>query len=83
MDTFLQVLASGLMLGALFAIVSIGLTLIFGIVKVVNFAHACSCARCTYGGVGDVLIGQDLLDGLLGLIKNSCGPAESKEFRFR
>lgn len=39
MDTFLQVLASGLMLGALFAIVSIGLTLIFGIVKVVNFAH--------------------------------------------
>ncbi|AEH81575.1 conserved hypothetical protein (plasmid) [Sinorhizobium meliloti SM11] len=22
--------------------------------------HACSCARCTYGGVGDVLIGQDL-----------------------
>ncbi|AGA09006.1 hypothetical protein C770_GR4pC0277 (plasmid) [Sinorhizobium meliloti GR4] len=45
--------------------------------------HACSCARCTYGGVGDVLIGQDLLDGLLGLIKNSCGPAESKEFRFR
>src|SRR6218665_3622184 len=39
MNTFLQVLASGIMLGALFAIVSIGLTLIFGIVKVVNFAH--------------------------------------------
>lgn len=39
METFLQVLANGLMLGALFAIVSIGLTLIFGIVKVVNFAH--------------------------------------------
>lgn len=39
METFLQVLVSGLMLGALFAIVSVGLTLIFGIVKVVNFAH--------------------------------------------
>ncbi len=39
MDTFLQVLANGLLLGALFAIVSVGLTLIFGIVKVVNFAH--------------------------------------------
>lgn len=39
MDIFLQVLTNGLMLGALFAIVSIGLTLIFGIVKVVNFAH--------------------------------------------
>lgn len=39
MDTFLQVVANGLLLGALFAIVSVGLTLIFGIVKVVNFAH--------------------------------------------
>lgn len=39
MTTFLQVLLNGIMLGGLFAIVSIGLTLIFGIVKVVNFAH--------------------------------------------
>lgn len=39
MDTFLQLLANGLMLGGLFAIVAIGLTMIFGIVKVVNFAH--------------------------------------------
>jgi branched-chain amino acid transport system permease protein len=39
MDVFLQVVANGLMLGGLFAIVSVGLTLIFGIVKVVNFAH--------------------------------------------
>lgn len=39
MDILLQVIANGLMLGGLFAIVSIGLTLIFGIVKVINFAH--------------------------------------------
>lgn len=39
MDTLLQVVANGLMLGGLFAIISIGLTLIFGIIKVVNFAH--------------------------------------------
>jgi branched-chain amino acid transport system permease protein len=39
MDTFLQVLINGLMLGGLFTIVAIGLTLIFGIVKVINFAH--------------------------------------------
>ncbi|WBU62089.1 branched-chain amino acid ABC transporter permease [Paracoccus albus] len=39
MTTFLQVLLNGIMLGGLFAIVAIGLTLIFGIVKVVNFAH--------------------------------------------
>ena len=39
MDVFLQIVTNGLMLGGLFAIISIGLTLIFGIVKVVNFAH--------------------------------------------
>ncbi|MBC3772914.1 ATP-binding cassette domain-containing protein [Brucella melitensis] len=39
MTTFLQILLNGLMLGGLFAIVAVGLTLIFGIVKVVNFAH--------------------------------------------
>lgn len=39
MTTFIQVLTNGLMLGGLFAIVAIGLTLIFGIIKVVNFAH--------------------------------------------
>ncbi|MDZ5699756.1 branched-chain amino acid ABC transporter permease [Chelativorans sp. M5D2P16] len=39
METFLQVAVNGLMLGGLFAIVAVGLTLIFGIVKVINFAH--------------------------------------------
>ncbi|MGA0597686.1 branched-chain amino acid ABC transporter permease [Enterovirga sp. CN4-39] len=39
MTTFLQLVLNGLMLGGLFAIVSIGLTLVFGIVRVVNFAH--------------------------------------------
>ncbi|RMC35635.1 branched-chain amino acid ABC transporter permease [Paracoccus alkanivorans] len=39
MEIFLQILANGVMLGGLFAIVAIGLTLIFGIVKVINFAH--------------------------------------------
>lgn len=39
MITFWQLALNGLMLGGLFAIVSIGLTLIFGIIRVVNFAH--------------------------------------------
>lgn len=39
MEMFIQVALNGLMLGFLFSIISIGLTLIFGIVKVVNFAH--------------------------------------------
>ncbi|WP_306151676.1 branched-chain amino acid ABC transporter permease [Roseovarius sp. MMSF_3281] len=39
METFIQVVVNGLMLGGLFAIISIGLTMIFGIIKIVNFAH--------------------------------------------
>lgn len=39
MSIFLQLLLNGLLLGGAYAIISIGLTLIFGVVRVVNFAH--------------------------------------------
>jgi branched-chain amino acid transport system permease protein len=34
-----QALVSGLMLGGMFALISIGLTLIWGVMKIINFAH--------------------------------------------
>ena len=39
MDQRLQHLVNGLVLGATYALLGIGLTLIFGIMRVVNFAH--------------------------------------------
>lgn len=39
MDVFIQLVVSGLLLGGIYAIISVGLTLIFGIVRVINFAH--------------------------------------------
>ncbi|WP_109511669.1 branched-chain amino acid ABC transporter permease [Pseudomonas ovata] len=39
MEIFIQLVLNGLLLGGTLAIISIGLTLIFGIVRVVNFAH--------------------------------------------
>jgi len=39
MDVFIQLLINGVLLGSIYAIISVGLTLIFGIVRVVNFAH--------------------------------------------
>ena len=39
MQTVLQLLISGLLLGAVYALAALGLNLIFGVAKVVNFAH--------------------------------------------
>ena len=38
-STVAQLLASGVMLGGIYALMAIGLTLIFGVLRVVNFAH--------------------------------------------
>src|ERR1700755_1625835 len=39
MEIFLKILMSGLLLGGIYALVSIGLNLIFGVVRIVNFAQ--------------------------------------------
>ena len=39
MTTIVQLVVSGLMVGALYALMSLGLTLIFGVMRIVNFAH--------------------------------------------
>ncbi len=36
---YLQLVVSGLLLGGVYALISVGLTLIFGVLRVVNFAH--------------------------------------------
>jgi branched-chain amino acid transport system permease protein len=39
METFFNILISGILLGGIYALVSIGLNLIFGVVRIVNFAQ--------------------------------------------
>jgi len=36
---FLQALVSGILVGGVFALISIGLTLVWGVLKIINFAH--------------------------------------------
>ncbi len=39
LDVLLQAIASGLLIGMVYALISVGLTLIFGLMEIVNFAH--------------------------------------------
>ncbi len=39
MDLFFQQLINGLSLGALYALIAVGYTVVYGIVQLINFAH--------------------------------------------
>lgn len=39
MDVYIQLALSGLFIGGIYALISVGLTLVFGVLRVVNFAH--------------------------------------------
>ncbi|MCL1961079.1 MAG: branched-chain amino acid ABC transporter permease [Desulfovibrionaceae bacterium] len=47
---FLQSIVSGLANGAIYALISIGLTLVFGVMRIINFAHGEFLMIAMYGG---------------------------------
>ena len=49
MNTFGQLLISGILIGSVYALMSVGLTLVFGVLRVVNFAHGEFLMLAMYG----------------------------------
>lgn len=49
MSTFGQLVLSGIFLGGIYALMSMGLTLVFGVLRVVNFAHGEFLMMAMYG----------------------------------
>ena len=39
MDTFIQLTVDGLTLGSVYALIALGYTLVYGVLKLLNFAH--------------------------------------------
>src|SRR6478735_2411871 len=39
MDILLQLIVNGLLIGGVYGLISVGLTLVFGVLRIVNFAH--------------------------------------------
>jgi len=56
LQTIFQVMASGLLMGLIYALVAVGLSLIFGLMDVVNFAHGEFLMVAMYAMFGLVLL---------------------------
>jgi branched-chain amino acid transport system permease protein len=66
MNTIGQLLISGVMVGSLYALMSIGLTLIFGVLRIVNFAHGEFLMIAMYGAWGaSALLGLNAYGAIL------------------
>ncbi|KCB28662.1 putative high-affinity branched-chain amino acid ABC transporter, permease protein LivH [Bordetella hinzii L60] len=64
-DLFLQYLANGVVVGSTYVLVAVGLTLVFGILGVVNFAHGEFYMLGAYAGITAVtVLGLPLLPAL-------------------
>src|SRR6056297_1062230 len=51
MDTFLQQLANGLTIGSIFALVALGYTMVYGVMRLINFAHGDMVAASAFVGL--------------------------------
>jgi branched-chain amino acid transport system permease protein len=61
METLIQQIINGLVLGSMYALVALGYTMVYGIIGLINFAH------------GEVLMVGALTSwSVIGLMKNPC-----------
>src|SRR5690348_8078763 len=83
MDTFVQQLINGLTIGAIYALIALGYTMVYGILRLINFAHGdiymvgafvgyflalqFGFAGPSLGGLAIVLIGSMIIAALVGM----------------
>lgn len=78
MDQFLQQLINGISLGSIYALIALGYTMVYGIIKLINFAHGdiymvgayigFFCITIMHWSVLPALLVSMLLTGILGML---------------
>ena len=54
METFIQQILNGLVLGSMYSLIALGYTMVYGILNLINFAHGdVPDSRCTHRPVDD------------------------------
>ncbi|MBM7853948.1 branched-chain amino acid transport system permease protein [Desulfohalotomaculum tongense] len=56
LETFLQNIANGISLGSLYALIAIGYTMVYGIIRLINFAHADLLMVASYAAFYGILV---------------------------
>ncbi len=55
MEQFIQQLINGISIGSIYALIALGYTMVYGIIKLINFAHGDILMIGAYVGLGCVL----------------------------
>ena len=69
MDTFVQQIINGLVLGSMYALVALGYTMVYGVLNLINFAHGDVLMIGAMIGLTILKILQTVAPGLPGIIK--------------
>jgi len=68
MDTFIQQVLNGLVLGGMYALVALGYTMVYGVLNLINFAHGDVLMIGALTGITILNIVQQLFPGLSGVV---------------
>src|ERR1039457_1977015 len=69
MDTFVQQIFNGLVLGSMYALVALGYTMVYGVLNLINFAHGDVLMVGAMVGINILKIVQSVAPDLPGVVK--------------
>lgn len=69
MDTFIQQIINGLVLGSMYALIALGYTMVYGVLNLINFAHGDVLMIGAMAGITILNLVQQYAPGLPGVIK--------------